>query len=112
MNNNFSYKLITLALVSCLGGFTSNTTLAAEPLVSLKDMVEKTITANPEVQSRYHRFLESGFEQDVAHGNFLPKADIVSTYRKQEELIKLGDGTNIPRSNNELVLRQMIGHCR
>jgi adhesin transport system outer membrane protein len=108
LNNNFSYKLITLALVSCLGGFTSNTTLAAEPLVSLKDMVEKTITANPEVQSRYHRFLESGFEQDVAHGNFLPKADIVSTYRKQEELIKLGDGTNIPRSNNELVLRQMI----
>ncbi len=108
MNNNFSYKLITLALVSCLGGFTSNTTFAAEPLVSLKDMVEKTITANPEVQSRYHRFLESGFEQDVAHGNFLPKADIVSTYRKQEELIKPGDGTNIPRSNNELVLRQMI----
>jgi outer membrane protein, adhesin transport system len=108
LNNNFSYKLITLALVSCLGGFTSNTTLAAEPLVSLKDMVEKTITANPEVQSRYHRFLESGFEQDVAHGNFLPKADIVSTYRKQEELIKPGDGTNIPRSNNELVLRQMI----
>ncbi len=95
-------------MVSCLGGFTSNTTLAAEPLVSLKDMVEKTITANPEVQSRYHRFLESGFEQDVAHGNFLPKADIVSTYRKQEELIKPGDGTNIPRSNNELVLRQMI----
>lgn len=108
MNNNFSYKLITLALVSCLGGFTSSTALAVEPLVTLKDMVEKTITANPEVQSRYHRFLESGFEQDVAQGNFLPKADIVSTYRRQEELIKPGDGTNIPRSNNELVLRQMI----
>lgn len=95
-------------MVSCLSGFTSNTALAVEPLVTLKDMVEKTITANPEVQSRYHRFLESGFEQDVAHGNFLPKADIVSTYRRQEELIKPGDGTNIPRSNNELVLRQMI----
>jgi len=108
LNNNFSYKLITLALVSCLGGFTSSTALAVEPLVTLKDMVEKTITANPEVQSRYHRFLESGFEQDVAQGNFLPKADIVSTYRRQEELIKPGDGTNIPRSNNELVLRQMI----
>ena len=108
MNNNFSYKLITLALVSCLSGFTSSAALAVEPLVTLKDMVEKTITANPEVQSRYHRFLESGFEQDVAHGNFLPKADIVSTYRRQEELIKPGDGTNIPRSNNELVLRQMI----
>jgi outer membrane protein, adhesin transport system len=60
------------------------------------------------VQSRYHRFLESGFEQEVAHGNFLPKADIVSTYRKQEQLIQSTDGTNIPRFNNELVLRQMI----
>ncbi|MES1987452.1 MAG: TolC family outer membrane protein, partial [Pseudomonadota bacterium] len=108
MNNNFNYKLTTLALISCLGGFISNTALAAGPLVTLKEMVEKTITANPEVQSRYHRFLESGFEQDVAQGNFLPKADIVSTYRRQEELIKPGDGTNIPRSNNELVLRQMI----
>jgi adhesin transport system outer membrane protein len=60
------------------------------------------------VQSRYHRFLESGYEQDVVRGGFLPKADIVSTYRKQEELLKPADGTSIPRFNNELVLRQMI----
>ena len=95
-------------MASSLGLTLSNVSYAAGSLITLKEMVEKTVTANPEVQSRYHRFLESGFEQDVAHGNFLPKADIVSTYRKQEELIKPGDGTNIPRSNNELVLRQMI----
>lgn len=80
----------------------------AQPLVSLKEMVEKTITSNPEVQARYHKFLESGYEQDVARGNFLPDANIVSTYRNQEEMINLNNGTATPRMNNELVLRQMI----
>ncbi|MDO9206279.1 MAG: TolC family outer membrane protein [Methylotenera sp.] len=108
MNNNFKYKLIALVLASGAGVALSNAAYAAEPFVTLKDMVEKTVTSNPEVQSRYHRFLESGFEQDVVRGGFLPKADIVSTYRKQEELLKPADGTSIPRFNNELVLRQMI----
>ena len=108
MNNNFKYKLISLVLASSLGIAMSNVAYSAQTVVSLKDMVEKTVTSNPEVQSRYHRFLESGFEQDMVRGGFLPKADIVSTYRKQEELIKPGDGTAIPRFNNELVLRQMI----
>ncbi|MDP1660159.1 MAG: TolC family outer membrane protein [Methylotenera sp.] len=108
MNNNIKYKLITLVLTSGVGIALSQVAYAAEPIVSLKDMVEKTVTSNPEVQSRYHRFLESGFEQDVVRGGFLPKADIVSTYRKQEELLKPADGTSIPRFNNELVLRQMI----
>jgi len=81
---------------------------AAEPLLPLKDMVEKVVTLNPEVQARYHKFLESGFEQDVMRGGYLPKADVVSTYRKQEELVKTTGNTNIPRVNNELVLRQMI----
>lgn len=108
MNNNFKYKLIALVLSSSAGIALSNAAYAAEPFVTLKDMVEKTVTSNPEVQSRYHRFLESGLEQDVVRGGFLPKADIVSTYRKQEELLKPADGTSIPRFNNELVLKQMI----
>jgi len=81
---------------------------AAQPLITLKEMVEKTITSNPEVQARYHKFLEAGYEQEVARGNYLPDANIVSTYRKQEEMIKLNNGTATPRMNNELVLRQMI----
>jgi outer membrane protein, adhesin transport system len=95
-------------MASSFGVTLSNVSHAAGSLITLKEMVERTVTANPEVQSRYHRFLESGFEQEVAHGNFLPKADIVSSYRKQEQLIQSTDGTNIPRFNNELVLRQMI----
>lgn len=81
---------------------------AAQPLLTLKEMVEKTITTNPEVQARYHKFLEAGFEQDVARGGFLPDVSIVNTFRKQEEVIRLNNGTATPRMNNELVLRQMI----
>lgn len=86
----------------------SGLAFAVEPIVTLKDMVEKTVSSNPEVQARYHKFLESGFEQEAFRGGFFPKADIVSTYRNQEDRIDLGDGTAVPRMNNELVLRQMI----
>lgn len=90
-----------------LCGFVS-AAVADQQMPTLKEMVEKTITANPEVQARYHKFLEAGFEQDVARGGFLPDANIVSTFRKQEEVIRLNNGTATPRMNNELVLRQMI----
>ncbi len=106
MNNK--YKLTAKLILLCMTAMTVEICYAAMPLVSLKDMVEKTITSNPEVQARYHKFLEAGYEQDVARGNFLPDANIVSTYRNQEEKIQLNNGTATPRMNNELVLRQMI----
>jgi len=104
LNNKFKYKLITLTLGMMVSGFAH----AAEPLVTLKEMVEKVVTSNPEVQARYHKFLESGFEQEVARGGFLPKANLVSTYRNQEEMVNNIGNTATPRMNNELVLRQMI----
>lgn len=108
LNSKFKYKLSTLLILFSFCAMLGNVSYAAEPLITLKDMVEKTITSNPEVQARYHKFLESGYEQDVARGNFLPSADIVSTYRNQEEMVKISGKTGIPRMNNELVLRQMI----
>lgn len=108
MNSKFKYKCSAQLILFYVGVMCSYVSYAAESLVPLKDMVEKTITSNPEVQVRYHRFLEAGYEQDVARGNFLPDANIVSTYRKQEELVKQSGGTATPRMNNELVLRQMI----
>lgn len=95
-------------MLLCMTALSVEICYAAQPLISLKDMVEKTITSNPEVQARYHKFLEAGYEQGVARGNFLPDANIVSTYRNQEEKIQLNNGTATPRMNNELVLRQMI----
>ena len=105
---NSNYQLVILVLVTCLSGLAGNVAYATEPLLTLKEMVEKTVTSNPEVQSRYHKFLESGYEQEVMRAGFLPKADVVANYRKQEELVKPADGTATPRFNSELVLRQMI----
>ena len=82
----------------------------AEALVPLKEMVERVISSNPEVQAKYHAYVGAGFEQDVVRGGFLPKVDVQSTYRKQENIdnFRNGNGTAIPRFNNELILRQMI----
>jgi adhesin transport system outer membrane protein len=108
LNNKYKYKLTSKLMLLCMTALSVEICYAAQPLISLKDMVEKTITSNPEVQARYHKFLEAGYEQGVARGNFLPDANIVSTYRNQEEKIQLNNGTATPRMNNELVLRQMI----
>ena len=97
-------------IVALLSGFFA-VQVSAETLVPLKQMVEKVISTNPEVQARYHEYLGAGFERDVAFGGLLPKADIVTTYRNQEEIdngLSRRNGTAIPRMNNELVLRQMI----
>jgi adhesin transport system outer membrane protein len=97
-------------IVALLSGFFA-VQVSAETLVPLKQMVEKVISTNPEVQARYHEYLGAGYERDVAFGGLLPKADIVTTYRNQEEIdngLSRRNGTAIPRMNNELVLRQMI----
>ena len=81
----------------------------AEAVVPLKQLIEKVISSNPEVQARYHAYVGAGYEQDVVKGGYLPKVDIQSTYRKQEEINgRITGGLAIPRFNNELVLRQMI----
>ena len=103
----FSLKLL---IASTLTSLMILPLAQAEPITPLKQMVEKVISSNPEVQSRYHAYVGAGFEQDVVRGGFMPKIDIQSTYRKQEDIndFRNSNGLNIPRFNNELVLRQMI----
>lgn len=83
----------------------------AEPVVPLKQLVEKVVSSNPEVQAKYHNYLGAGFEQDVVKGGYLPKVDITSSYRRQENIDNgrsKASGLAVPTWNNELVLRQMI----
>ncbi len=107
----FATRTTKNRLILALAGLFFAQQASAEPLVPLKQMVEKVISSNPEVQARYHDYLGAGYEQDAVKGGFLPKADVISTYRKQEEMdggISRRNGTAVPRFNNELVLRQMI----
>ena len=105
-----SKKRITKHVIALLSLLFIATGASAEPVVTLKQMVEKTISSNPEVQAKYHAYLGAGYEQDVIKGGYLPKIDVQSTYRKQEDIntVRNSNGTEIPRWNNELVLRQMI----
>ena len=110
-NNNKKYKKVDMRKLLVVTMLVWASPVAAEAVVPLKQLVEKVISSNPEVQARYHDYLGAGYEQDVVKGGFLPKADIVSTYRKQEDMdggISRRNGTAIPKFNNELVLRQMI----
>jgi adhesin transport system outer membrane protein len=107
MNKRNPQSKLLLILVASL--FSLN--VSADQLTTLKDMVEKVVTSNPEVQAKYHEYTAAGYDLDNVKGGYLPKADIVSTYRSQEEMdggISKRNGTAVPRSNNELVLRQMI----
>ncbi len=99
---------ISIALGFSILGF--NSLANAEAVIPLKQLVEKVISSNPEVQAKYHAYVGAGYEQDLVKGGYLPKVDIQSTYRKQEEMdsIRNSNGTEIPRFNNELILRQMI----
>jgi outer membrane protein, adhesin transport system len=107
MNKRNPHSKLILIVIATL--FSLN--VSAEQLTTLKDMVETVITSNPEVQAKYHEYAAAGYDLDNVEGGYLPKADIVSTYRSQEDMdggLSKRSGTAIPRFNNELVLRQMI----
>jgi outer membrane protein, adhesin transport system len=107
MNQRNPKSKLLLILISSV--FSLN--LYADQVTTLKEMVEKVVTSNPEVQAKYHEYTAAGYDVDNVKGQYLPKADIVSTYRSQEDLdggLSKRNGTAIPRFNNELVLRQMI----
>lgn len=106
----FQLKSIFIAMALGIVSFGFNPIANAEAVVPLKQLVEKVISSNPEIQAKYHAYLGAGYEQEVVKGGFLPKLDVQSTYRNQENIngVRSSSGTEIPTWNNELVLRQMI----
>ena len=58
---------------------------AASP-TTLKEIVEKVVTSNPEVQANFHTYKAALQDQAAAKGGYWPHADIVSTFRNQERL--------------------------
>jgi adhesin transport system outer membrane protein len=80
----------------------------AEAPPTLQEIVAKTVTSNPEVQAQYHTFRAAEYERDVARGELLPRADINSTYRRQEGMGPNINNTNIPERQTQLVLSQLL----
>jgi outer membrane protein, adhesin transport system len=80
----------------------------AAPPSTLKEIVEKTVTSNPEVQAKFHAYKAALQEQKVAKGGYYPHADIISNFRSQERLTSNVGNTESPDSQTQLVLRQML----
>lgn len=80
----------------------------AEPLATLQQIVEKTVTSNPEVQARYHNFTAAEQETLVTRGNLLPQVDLTSNIRRQETITENLGNNNIPERQTALVLRQLL----
>ena len=75
---------------------------------TLQEIVAKTVTSNPEVQAQFHTYRAAEYERDIARGELLPRADINTTYRRQEDTgPNIGD-TNVPERQTQLVLSQLL----
>jgi adhesin transport system outer membrane protein len=76
--------------------------------ITLRDLVEKTITANPEVQASYHTYLAAEQEHNAAIGGYLPRIDLISTGRAQQRMTQNFNNTQTPDLQTQFVLHQML----
>ncbi len=80
----------------------------AEVPAEVKEIVEKTIASNPEVQARFHNYMAAIQDQKAAKGGYYPHADIISTWRSQESLTSNIGNTESPDSMTQLAITQML----
>lgn len=97
------YQVVVAAYI-IMGGCVAS----AESPMSLKEIVEKTVTSNPEVQANFHTYRAAIQDQAAARGGYYPHADIISTWRSQEQLTPNIGNTAAPDRMTQLVIRQMI----
>lgn len=92
--------LVTLAFASA--------SAAAQQPATLPDAVKKALLGNPEVQARWHAFLATRHEEDVARGGYLPRLDL-ATGIGHERLSPPGQAsTSLSRRDAGLTLSQMV----
>ncbi|MFA7384004.1 MAG: TolC family outer membrane protein [Desulfurivibrionaceae bacterium] len=87
--------------------------LAASPLqaqepTTLKEVVQKSISENPEVQATWYAYLSSDDEKDVAKSGYLPRLDLSAGTGWERWSRSNQPDTDFSRSNVTLSLRQMV----
>jgi len=80
---------------------------AQEP-TTLKEVVQKAISENPEVQANWYAFLSSNDEKDVARGGYLPRLDLSAGTGWERWSRSSQPDADFTRSNVTLSLRQMV----
>jgi adhesin transport system outer membrane protein len=100
---NKIYQGMTIAAMLLTSFF-----VQAEVPTTLKDIVEKTVTTNPEVQANFHNYKAALQAQKGAKGGYYPHADIISKVGYHEEMTSNVGNTQTPDSQTDLVIRQML----
>ncbi|MFW5440400.1 MAG: TolC family outer membrane protein [Methylophilaceae bacterium] len=98
------FRGVVVAAVCLLSPMVVN----AEATVTLKEVVEKAIVANPEVQASFHSYKAAVQDQKSAKGGYFPHLDITSNFRNQESVTSNIGHTESPDRQTQLVLRQML----
>jgi adhesin transport system outer membrane protein len=80
----------------------------AQTPVTLQDTVRKAIVSNPEVQSRWHAFLASQHEEDVARGGYFPRLDLNAGVGQEKLNPPDQATTDLTRRGTALTLNQML----
>ena len=96
-----------IALLASVMGLFSAVAGAQTP-ATLQDAVKKAIVSNPEVQARWHTFLSSQHEQDVARGGYLPRVDLQTGIGRENLTQPSLPTTHFTRRGAVLTLNQMI----
>ncbi len=96
-----------LCLIASIVGLFSVSAFAQQP-ATLQEVVKKAIVSNPEVQARWHAFLASGHEQDVARGGYFPRLDLTSGVGRESLKQPNLPTTQYTRRGAALTLNQML----
>ena len=81
---------------------------AAQAPITLQDAVKNAIASNPEVQARWHTFLSSQYEQDVARGGYFPRVDLTTGIGRESLTQPNLPTSTLTRRGAALSLNQMI----
>jgi adhesin transport system outer membrane protein len=98
--------IIVMSVAMMLTG--SHISYADDAIVGLKDVIEKTVITNPEIENKFHAYKASQQEKNVAKGGYFPRADVTATFREQEKLLPNINNTDVPDRQSQLVLKQML----
>lgn len=105
---HFRRLLIALLLAAPAAVAVAQSVAPASSLVSLRDVAQKAVLNNPEVQSRWHAFRAANEEIDVARGGFLPRADLSVGAGRESLKMPDQDTLNYSRRGYVLSLNQML----
>ena len=99
------YTFRTIILIAMTLAYNS---ASAEVPQVYKDIVEKTITNNPEVQEKLHTYTATIQEQKAGKSNYYPVADIIYRARSLQGMTSNIGNTEQPEGQAQFVLSQML----